>query len=95
MVTKAQQAENMLQAQRDRYISWKAVRVAKRDRENDNDDDSLEMSIVSASDRPKELQGHNAFDKSSHWDSPTTKRVRKKPTDVYASTTMASPSSSI
>ena len=95
MVTKAQQAENRLQAQRDRYTSWKADRAAKRDRENDNNDDSLEISIVSASGRPKELQGHNAFDKSSHWDTPTTKRVRKKPTDVYVSTTMGSPTSSI
>ena len=96
MVTKAQQAENKLKEQRERYIKWKADRAAKRDRENNNDDDdSLAMSIVSASDRPKELQGHNAFDKSSHWDTPTTKRVRKKPTDVYVPATMGSPTSSI
>ena len=50
---------------------------------------------MSPSDLPKALQGHNAFDKSSHWDTPTTKRVRKKPTDVYVSATMGSPTSSI
>ena len=50
---------------------------------------------MSPSNQPKALQGHNVFDKSSHWDTPKTKRVRKKPTDVYVSTTIASPSSSI
>ena len=97
MVTKAQQAEIKLKAQRDKYTSWKNDRAAKRNRENndDNDDDSLDVSGVSASDRPKALQGHNAFDKSSHWETLKTKRVRKKPNDVYVSTTMASPSSSI
>ena len=29
---------------------------------NDNDD----LSVVSANDRPKELQGHNAFDTAPH-----------------------------
>ena len=95
--TKAQQAEDKLKAQRDRHNRWKADRATKCNRENNdnNDDDSLDVSIVSPSDRPKSLQDHNAFDKSSHWDTPKTKRVRKKPTDVYVSTTMASPSSSI
>ena len=44
---------------------------AKRARENDNnnDDDSLdEILAVAPSKRPKALQGHNKFNRSSHWD---------------------------
>ena len=45
---------------------------------------------------PKELLGHNSFDKSSHWDTPRKTRVRKKPTDVYVYvSTMNSPASTI
>ena len=71
-------------------------KAAKRNRENndDNDDDSLDVSAVSASEQPKALQGHNAFDRSSHWNTPKKRRVRKKPIDVYV-TTMNSPASTI
>ena len=64
-LTVGEQAEAKLKAQRDRHNRWKVDRAAKRNREsnNDNDDDSLDVSIVSPSDRPKALQGHNAFDK--------------------------------
>ena len=74
-LTKAQQVEDKLKAQRDRHNRWKADRAAKRNREsnNDNDDDSLDVSIVSPSDRPKALQGHNAFNELSQWDTPKTK----------------------
>ena len=40
---------------------------------NNNDNDSLDVSIVSPSDRPKALQGHNAFNELSQWDTPKTK----------------------
>ena len=45
MITKAQQVERKLKAQRDRHTSWKKDRAAKRDRENNNknDDDSLDV----------------------------------------------------
>lgn len=73
--TKGQQAEAKLKAQCDRNNRWKKDRAAKRNRKNNdnNDNDSLDVSIVSPSDQPKGLQGHNAFDKSSHWNTPKTK----------------------
>ena len=61
--TKAQQVEAKLKAQTVRYDRWKKERDIKRNR--DKDDGSLdEISAVSQNNLPKELQGHNAFDKS-------------------------------
>ena len=37
----------------------------KRKRKDD------EVSVVTASKHPKAIQGHNAFDKSTHWNTPT------------------------
>ena len=39
--------------------------------------------MVSATKRPKETQGHNAFDPSPHWATPTRQRERNRPTDIY------------
>ena len=59
----------------------------------DNDD---EISVISVSERPKELQGHNAFDTAPHWTTPTQRRRRKKPS-IYISNmnNVGSPTSSI
>ena len=94
--TKAQQAEAKLKAQCDRHNRWKMEKVAKCNRENNNnnDDDSLDVSAVSAPESPKAVQGHNAFNRSSHWNTPKKRRVRKKHIDVYV-TTMNSPASTI
>ena len=51
----------------------------KRKRKDD------EVSVVTASKRPKAIQGHNNFETSSHWNTPTHKRQSKKPTDIYKS----------
>ena len=45
-------------------------RGSKR-KHNDNDD---EISVISVSERPKKLQGHNAFDTAPHWTTPTQRR---------------------
>ena len=60
----------------------------------DNDDD--EISVVSATTRPKELQGHNAFDEAKHWATPKRHRRRKKPA-IFVSNmnNVGSPTSSI
>ena len=60
---------------------------------NDNDD---EISVISVSQRPKELQGHNAFDTAPHWTTPTQRRRRQKPL-IYISNmnNVGSPTSSI
>ena len=50
----------------------------KRKRTNDDDD----LSVVSASKRPKALKGHNKFETAKHWATPTRRRERKKPTDI-------------
>ena len=47
-------------------------------RKNNNTDDD-EISIISVSERPKELQGHNAFDTAPHWTTPTQQRRQQKP----------------
>ena len=56
-------------------------RGSKR-KNNDTDDD--EISVISASDRPKELQGHNEFDGAPHWDTPKHRRQRKKPANYVS-----------
>ena len=67
-------------------------RGSKRNRRNDND----EISVVSASKRPKALQGHNKFDEASYWRSPTRERVRSRPNEVYVpGNNIDSPASSI
>ena len=64
-------------------------------RKNNNTDDD-EISIISVSERPKELQGHNAFDTAPYWTTPTQRRRRQKPL-IYISNmnNVGSPTSSI
>ena len=52
-----------------------------RKRKCTNNDDDL--SVVSASKRPKELKGHNKFETAKHWRTPTRQRERKKPAAIY------------
>ena len=64
-------------------ISWFKVsrnRGSKRKNRTDND----EISVISVTDRPKELQGHNEFDGAPHWATPTYRRPQKKPA-IYIS----------
>ena len=51
----------------------------KRNRTNNYD----ELSVVSATKRPKELKGHNNFETSSHWNTQKHQREWKRPTDIY------------
>ena len=44
-----------------------------------NKDTNDEISVISASDRPKEIQGHNEFDGAPRWATPKRRRLRKKP----------------
>ena len=55
------------------------LEARKRNRTNDDDD----ISVLSATDRPKELQGHTEFDGSPHWQARKHQRQRKKPTAIY------------
>ena len=64
---------------------------SKRKRKDDDDD---EVSVVTASKRPKAIQGHNAFDKSTHWNTPTKKRKSIKPTYISINN-VGSPTSTI
>ena len=67
-------------------------RGSERNRRNDND----EISVVSASKRPKALQGHNKFDEAPHWKTPTHERIRRRPNEVYVpGNNIDSPASSI
>ena len=67
---------------------------SNRKRKCTNNDDDL--SVVSATDRPKELQGHNAFDTAPHWETPKHRRQRKKPADIYVpENNVGSPTSTI
>ena len=51
-------------------ISWfEASRNRKLKSKNQTDPD--EISVISVTERPKELQGHNAFDTAPHWATPT------------------------
>ena len=64
-------------------ISWfKNSRNRGSKRKNRTDTD--EISVISVTDRPKELQGHNAFDTAPHWATPTHRRPRNKPS-IYIS----------
>ena len=67
-------------------------RGAKRKNRTDTD----EISVISASVRPKELQGHNEFDGAPHWATPTHRRPRNRPS-VFISNmnNVGSPTSSI
>ena len=73
--TLRQQAEAKLKALRDRVASRRDKRVVESNIDNNNNrnnDNSLnKISQVTPSKRPKALQGHNVFDRSSHWDTPT------------------------
>ena len=59
-------------------ISWLAESNRKRKFTNNDDD----LSVVSASKRPKELKGHNKFETAKHWRTPTRQRERKKPAAI-------------
>ena len=56
---------------------------SNRKRKCTNNDDDL--SVVSTTDRPKELQGHNAFATAPHWETPKHWRQQTKHTDIYVS----------
>ena len=43
-------------------------------RKYDDNDNNDKLSVVIPGKRPKELQSHYLFHKSSHWDTPTTRR---------------------
>ena len=66
----------------------------ERKRKHNNNDD---LSVVLATDRPKELQGHNKFDTAPHWETPKRQRQQRKPTDIYVSNmnNVGSPTSTI
>ena len=71
-------------------ISW--FKETKRKR-TDNDD---ELSVVSATKYLKELKGHNNFETSLHWNTPTHQRERRRPTVVYVpENNVGSPASTI
>ena len=53
----------------------------RRPKRNRNNND--EISVVSASKRPKALRGHNKFDDTKHWRTPTHERIRRRPNKVY------------
>ena len=53
----------------------------RRTKRNGTDND--EISVVSASKRPKALKGHNKFDNTPHWRTPTRKRIQRRPNGVY------------
>ena len=55
-------------------------RGSKR-KNNDTDDD--EISVISASDRPKELQGHNEFDGAPHWATPKRRSYERSLQIMY------------
>ena len=76
-------------------ISWfKASRNRGSKRKNQTDTD--EISVISVTERPKELQGHYAFDTAPHWATPTHQRPQNKPS-IYISNinNVGSPTSSI
>ena len=58
-------------------LSWYEETKRKR---TDNDD---ELSVVSSTERPKELKGHNKFETAKYWATPTRQRDWKKPMDMY------------
>ena len=93
--TSRQLSEAKLKVQSVKLKQWREERATRDAIESNDNNDSLDVSIVSPTDCPKALQGHNAFNKLSHWDTPKKKRSRKKPSDVYVSTTIASPASTI
>ena len=68
--------QNQQQLKRE-TISWFEETKRKR---TDNDD---ELSVVSATKRPKEHEGLNNFERSSHWNTPTHQRERRRPTAVH------------
>ena len=54
-----------------------------------------EISVVSASKRPKALKGHNKFDTAKHWRTPTHQRTRGRSKDICIPDDGASPTSTI
>ena len=59
---------------------FKETRNHGSKRSNDNDD---KLSVVSASKRPKVIQGHNNLETLSIWNIPKHQRERRRPTDIY------------
>ena len=77
-------------------ISQFEARRNRGSKRNHTDNDDDEISVVSASNRPKELQGHNEFEEATHWATPKRHRQRKKPA-IFVSNmnNVGSPTSSI
>ena len=74
-------------------ISWYEDSQKRRTKRNRKDND--EISVVSASKRPKALRGHNKFNDAKHWRTLTHKRIRRRPIKVYVPDHGASPMSTI
>ena len=78
--TCGQLSEAKLKAQSTKLKQWLEERAARYaiESNDDNNNYSLAVSVVSPTNCLKELQGYNAFNKSSHWDTPRKKKSKKE-----------------
>ena len=82
------------QVEKSKISDAEVRRIHAKRKHNDDDDD---LSVVTPVKHPKAIQGHNAFDRSTYWNTPNKKRESKKPTDIYITNTnkVCSPTSTL